>query len=41
MSDIKPVGEFGSREWCEACAEWSIKQLKEANVPADIAWGFS
>ncbi len=37
MSDIEPVGEFGSREWCEACAEWSVKQLEEANLPADMA----
>ena len=41
MPDIEPVGEFGSREWCEACAAWSIKQLEEANLPADMAWGFS
>ena len=41
MSDVEPVGEFGSREWCEACAEWSIKQLLEADLPADMAWGFS
>ena len=41
MSEIEPVGEFGSREWCEACAEWSVQRLREANLPADMAWGFS
>ncbi len=41
MSDMEPVGEFGSRDWCEACADWSIKQLLEADLPADMAWGFS
>ncbi len=41
MPDIEPVGEFGSREWCEACAAWSVKQLEEADLPADMAWGFS
>ena len=33
MSELKPVGEFGSREWGEACAEASIKML-EGNRPA-------
>ena len=41
MPSIEPVGEFGSRQWCEACGEWSVKQLEEANLPADMAWGFS
>jgi len=36
-----PVGEFGSKEWCEACAEWSVRQLEKADLPADLAWGFS
>lgn len=41
MSDIEPVGEFGSREWCEACAAWSVKELRDANLPRDMAWGFT
>lgn len=41
MSDVKPVGEFGSREWCEACAEAGVEMLEGANLPADLEWGFS
>ena len=41
MSDVKPVGEFGSKEWCEACAAAGVKMLEEAKLPADMAWGFS
>ena len=36
-----PVGEFGSKAWCEACAAWSVEQLEKANLPADLDWGFS
>jgi len=36
-----PVGEFGSKEWCEACAAWSVEQLEKADLPADLEWGFS
>jgi len=35
------VGEFGSEEWCEACAEAGVKILEEANLPPDLEWGFS
>jgi len=41
MSDSKPVGEFGSKEWCEACGKAGAKMLEEANLPPDTAWGFS
>lgn len=41
MSDSKPVGEFGSKEWCEACGKAGAKMLEEANLPADTEWGFS
>lgn len=41
MSDLQPVGEFGSKEWCEACAEAGVEILEEANLPADLEWGFS
>ena len=26
MSTLKPVGEFGSKVWGEACAECSLRQ---------------
>ena len=41
MSDIEPVGEFGSRQWCEACGKAGAKMLEDADLPADMAWGFS
>ena len=41
MSDVIPIGEFGSREWCEACAAAGVKMLEEADLPADLEWGFS
>jgi len=36
-----PVGEFGSKEWCEACGKAGAKMLEDANLPADMEWGFS
>ncbi len=41
MSDAKRVGEFGSKEWCEACGKAGAKMLEDANLPADMEWGFS
>ena len=41
VSKLKPVGEFGSKAWCEACAAGGAQLLEEANLPADIEWGFS
>jgi len=41
MSKIQPVGEFGSREWCEACAAGGVTLLEDANLPADLEWGFT
>lgn len=41
MSDLEPVGEFGSAEWCEACGKAGAKMLEDANLPIETAWGFS
>ena len=41
MGSLKPVGEFGSREWCETCAQFGVKILDGAGMPADLSWGFS
>ena len=41
VADLEPVGEFGSKAWCEACAKYGIQLLEEGNLPADTAWGFS
>lgn len=41
VSVLTPVGEFGSTEWCEACAVYGVQLLEEGDLPADTAWGFS
>ena len=41
VADIEPVGEFGSKAWCEACAEGGVKLLKDADLPDDMEWDFS
>lgn len=41
MSTLKPVGEFGSRAWGEACAACSIAILEAANLAEDINWAFT
>jgi len=41
MTDVIPVGEFGSKEWCEACAAAGVKMLEEESLPPDLEWGFS
>ncbi len=41
VADLEPVGEFGSKAWCEACAKYGIQLLEEGDLPADTAWGFS
>ena len=41
VSKLEPVGEFGSKAWCEACAAGGVQLLEEANLPADIEWGFT
>ena len=38
---LEPVGEFGSREWCEACASYGAKILEDGDMPRDLCWGFS
>ena len=41
VSALTPVGEFGSKEWCEACAVYGVRMLEDGDLPADTAWGFS
>ena len=41
MRGLRPVGEFGSREWCEACASYGAKILEAGSMPHDLCWGFS
>ena len=41
VAELQPVGEFGSKEWCEACAHYGVLLLEDAEHPDDLAWGFS
>ena len=41
VAELEPVGEFGSKAWCEACARYGVQLLEDGDLPADIEWGFS
>lgn len=41
MATLKPVGEFGSRAWGEACAAAAIEILEAADLPSEIEWAFT
>ena len=41
VAELKPVGEFGSKAWCEACAKYGVQLLEEGDLGADTEWGFS
>ncbi|MYD43033.1 MAG: hypothetical protein F4W90_03970 [Gammaproteobacteria bacterium] len=41
VAELKPVGEFGSKAWCVACAKAGVQLLEEGNIPDDVQWGFS
>ncbi len=41
VTALRPVGEFGSKAWCEACAKYGVQLLEDAELPADLDWGFS
>ena len=41
VTALRPVGEFGSLAWCEACARYGARLLREGDLPAGIEWGFS
>ena len=41
VAALQPVGEFGSKAWCDSCAKYGMQLLEDGNMPADLAWGFS
>ena len=41
ISSLKKEGEFGSKEWGEACAAAAVKILKAADLPSDFEWAFT
>ena len=36
VTALRPVGEFGSKAWCEACAKYGVQLLEDAELPADL-----
>ena len=41
MSTLKKEGEFGSKEWGEACAAAAVKILQAADLPESFEWAFT
>lgn len=41
MSTLEKEGEFGSKEWGEACAAAAVRILKTADLPKDFEWAFT
>ena len=41
VAELKPVGEFGSKVWCEACVAYGVQLLENGDLPSDLEWGFS
>ena len=41
MSTIEQVGEFGSKAWSEACADFGVAILRASDLPNVLSWGFS
>ena len=41
MSTLKKEGEFGSKEWGEACAAAAVKILEAADLPEGFEWAFT
>ena len=41
VAALRPVGEFGSLAWCEACARYGVQLLEDGDLPDDTEWGFS
>ena len=41
VDTAKPVGEFGSKPWCEACGVLGMQMLEAADLPPDLSWAFS
>ena len=39
VAELKPVGEFGSKAWCEACAHYGVMLLEDGDLPDDLEWG--
>lgn len=41
VEELRPIGEFGSKTWCETVAGYGAQLLREADLPKDLEWGFT
>ena len=41
VGELAPIGEFGSKIWCETVSGYGAQLLREANLPTDLEWGFT
>lgn len=41
VNELKPVGEFGSKAWCELVAAYGVQLLGNADLPSHLEWGFT
>ncbi len=41
LSTLKKEGEFGSKEWGEACAAAAVRILEAADLPIGFEWAFT
>ncbi len=41
VATLTPIGEFGSKIWCETVANHGAQILRDANLPSDLQWGFT
>lgn len=39
--ELEPIGEFGSKIWCETVAGCGAQILRDANLPSHLEWGFT
>ena len=41
VAELEPVGEFGSKAWCEACARYGVQLLEDGglhNIAASLQY---
>ncbi|MCY4143529.1 MAG: hypothetical protein OXG08_07580 [Gammaproteobacteria bacterium] len=41
VEKLKPVGEFGSKIWCETVANYGVQLLESGDLPRGLEWGFT
>lgn len=41
VKELEPIGEFGSKTWCETVAGYGAQLLRDAGLPSNLEWGFT